>query len=230
MEETRSGRLKLIRDSIANGDIEAAATATIDSILDVGISGLGPVKGARAVAEEALKHSSDDREKAIKRLVATHARVVGASGFVTGLGGLATMAVAIPADVTVFYTRAARMVAAIAHLRGYDLASEDVRSVVAVSLIGSAGLEAMSKAGVEVGTKTAVSALRRLPGTVLVKINKAVGFRMVTKFGTKGTINLVKVVPVAGGAVGGTLNVAGMRSIAVYAKRHFAPIDLIAAN
>lgn len=135
------------------------------------------------------------------------------------------MAVAIPADVTVFYTRATRMIAAIAHLRGYDVHSEEVRSVIAVSLIGSAGVEAMAKAGVEIGTKTAVAALKRVPGSVLIKINKAVGFRLVTKFGTKGTINLVKAVPVAGAAVGGTINVAGIRSIAGYSKSNFPAVE-----
>ncbi len=135
------------------------------------------------------------------------------------------MAVAIPTDVTVFYTRATRMIAAVAHLRGYDVHSEEVRSVIAVSLIGSAGVEAMSKAGVEIGTKTAVAALKRVPGAVLTKINKAVGFRLVTKFGTTGSINLVKVVPVAGAAVGGTINIAGIRSIAGYAKSNFPAVD-----
>ncbi|MDV8001468.1 EcsC family protein [Rhodococcus sp. IEGM 1408] len=227
MANAQPGRLKEFQKAVAGADMEAAATATIDFILNAGVNGFGPVKSAKTIADEALKHSANDREKAIKRVVATHTRVVGASGFVSGLGGLATMAVAIPADVTVFYTRATRMIAAVAHLRGYDVDSEEVRSIIAVSLIGSAGVEAMSKAGVEIGTKTAVAALKKLPGSVLVKINKAVGYRLVTKFGTKGSINLVKVVPVAGAAVGGTINIAGIRSIAGYAKLNFPAVEQV---
>lgn len=228
MADENRGRLKEIQESLSEGDMEAAATATIALILDAGVNGFGPVKGAKTVAEEALKHAGHDREKAIKKVIATHTRVVGASGFVSGLGGLATMVVAIPADVTVLYTRATRMIAAIAYIQGYDVDSEEVRSVIAVSLIGSAGVEAMSKAGVEIGTKTALSALKKVPGSALTKINKAVGFRLVTKFGTKGTINLVKVIPVAGGAVGGTINVVAIRSIAGYTKRNFPVLDLVA--
>lgn len=224
MEQPKPGGMKRIRNSVNEADLETMAASTIDSILNAGILGFGPVKGAKIIAEEALEHSSGDTEKAIKRVIATHTRVVGASGFISGLGGMSTMIVAVPADVTVFYTRATRMVAAIALLRGYDIESEEVRSVIAVSLIGAAGLEAMSKVGVEVGTKSALSALKRLPGSALVKVNQAVGFRLVTKFGTKGTINLVKAVPVAGGAVGSSINVAGIRSIAGYAKRNFVPI------
>lgn len=229
MAEENRARLKEIQQSLSDGDIEAASAATINLILDAGVNGFGPVKSAKTVAEEALKHAGNDRDKAVKKVIATHTRVVGASGFVSGLGGLATMVVAIPADVTVLYTRATRMIAAIAHIQGYDVDSEEVRSVIAVSLIGSAGVEAMSKAGVEIGTKTALSALKKVPGSALTKLNKAVGFRLVTKFGTKGTINLVKVVPVAGGAVGGTINVAAIRSIAGYAKRNFPTIDQVDA-
>lgn len=227
MSESKVGRMKEIQNSLASGDIEAAATATIDLILEVGVNGVGPVKGAESVADEAMEHSGHDVDKAIKMIVATHARDVGAGGFLTGLGGLTTMAVAIPADVTWLYTRSARMIAAIAYLRGYDVHSEAVRSVIAISLIGSAGAEAMAKAGVEIGAKTAISAIKKVPGAALTKINQAVGFRLVTKFGTKGAVNLVKVVPVAGGAVGGTINVAAIRSIARYAKQNFPAVESV---
>lgn len=206
-------------------DLHGMGAKMLEFILDKGIHGFGPVKGASAVAEETLANTGRDREKAIARLIAAHARIVGTTGFVTGLGGLPTLPVSIPTDVTVFYTRAARMTAAIAHLRGYDVESEDVRSLVAVSLIGSAGAEALSKAGVEIGKKVAVAQLRRLPGSVLIKINKAVGFRLITKFGTKGSVNLVKGVPGVGGLVGGTVNVASIYGIATYAKVNFPAVD-----
>lgn len=206
-------------------DLQEMGAKVLDFILDRGINGFGPVKSATEIAEETLKNTAGDREKAIARLIAAHARVVGTTGFVTGLGGLPTLPVSIPADVTLFYTRAARMTAAIAHLRGYDVESEDVRSLVAVSLVGSAGAEALSKAGVEIGKRAAVAQLRRLPGSVLTKINRAVGFRLITKFGTKGSVNLVKWVPGVGGMVGGTVNVAGIYGIAKYAKLNFPAAD-----
>lgn len=60
-------RVKEITKSISEGDIEAAATATIDFILDSGVNGFGPVKGAETIADEALKHSGDDVEKGVRR-------------------------------------------------------------------------------------------------------------------------------------------------------------------
>lgn len=136
-----------------------------------------------------------------------------------------TLPVAIPADVTVLYAYSARCSAAIAHLRGYDVDSDEVRSAVLLSLLGSAGAAVLADAGIKIANKSAVAALRKVPGKVLIEINKKVGFRLLTKFGTKGVINLSRLVPVAGGGVGATINIATMRSVGRYAKSTFPATD-----
>jgi hypothetical protein len=196
------------------------AEKVVGGILSVGVDGVGKLKGARAIAEEHKKHHQDV-DKAIDRLVATHARVVGATGFATGLGGLIVLPVTIPADVTVFYAYAGRCAAAIAHLRGYDLDSDEVRSVVLLSLLGSGGVALAAEAGAKLGQKAAFAALQKLPGKVLIDLNKKVGFRLVTKAGTTGVVNLTKLVPFVGGGVGATVNVVGMRTVGTYAKSNF---------
>ncbi len=82
-------------------------------------------------------------------------------------------------------------------------------------------MAAASKAGVELGTKTAMAALKKLPGKALIEINKKVGFRLITKTGTTGVVNLGKLVPFVGGGVGATVNAVGMRTVATYAKSNF---------
>lgn len=216
-----TSRVKAIAAAAKKGDLGEAGNQFIELILDTGINGAGPFKSADAIAQEASIHASGDIDAAIKRVIKTHMRVVGVSGFATGLGGLGALPIAIPTDVTVFYAQGARMVAAIATLRGYDPASDDVRSAVAVSLVGAFGTEAVAKIGAEVAGKAGVAALKKLPGKVLIEINKKVGFRLITKFGEKGVINLVKVIPVASSAIGAGINVAGIRTIAGYAKRNF---------
>jgi hypothetical protein len=69
----------------------------------------------------------------------------------------------------------AHMSAAIAILRGYDIESEEVQSAVLVSLLGAGAAGALGSLGVDVGAKTALAASRRLPGRVLIDINKRVG-------------------------------------------------------
>lgn len=206
-------------------DVESIASpgqALVQRVLTLGVDGAGPLHGARRVAEEHLAQHGD-REKAIDKLIATHARTVGATGFASGLGGVMTLPVTIPADVGVFYTLAGRCAAAVAHLRGYDLESDEVRSVILVSLLGAGGATVLKDVGVQVGNKAAVSALKQLPGRVLIDINKKVGFRLVTKFGSTGVINLVRFVPLAGGGVAAGVNMTAMRSVGRYAKTHFPP-------
>jgi len=40
----------------------------------------------------------------------------------------------------------------------------------------------------------------------LIEINKKIGFRLITKAGEKGVVNLMKMVPLVGGIVGGTFD------------------------
>jgi hypothetical protein len=203
-----------------DGRLNQLAQSVIGRVVGWGVDGLGPIKGAAQIAEEHLA-AHGDPEAAIGHLIATHTRLVAATGFATGFGGFTVATVTIPADITALYALAARCSGAIAILRGYDIRSEEVRSVVLLTLIGSAGAGVAAEVGAQLGTKTAFVVLRRLPGKVLFEINKKVGFRLVTKFGTKGVINLGKLVPVAGGLVSSGVNVATMQGVGRFAKRNF---------
>jgi hypothetical protein len=48
-----------------------------------------------------------------------------------------------------------------------------------------------------------------------------VGFRLITKFGEKGTINLVKAIPVLGGVIGGTVDLTATNLIGNIARNTF---------
>ena len=51
--------------------------------------------------------------------------------------------------------------------------------------------------------------------------NKAVGVKLVTKFGEKGIINLGKAIPAVGGIIGGTLDGIATKTIGAAAKKMF---------
>ena len=205
------------------------AQAVVTKVLDTGIDGVGFMDGAVEVAEEHLR-TCGDVEQAVDRLVASHARIVAASGFAAGLGGFITLPVTIPADMTVLYAYSARCAAGVAHLRGYDVHTDEVRSMVLISLLGSAGGAVLADAGIKIANKSAMAALKKLPGRVLIDINKKVGYRLITKFGEKGVINLGKVVPLAGGPVGASVNVVTMRAVGKYARRNFPPATQVLAE
>lgn len=197
-----------------------AGSALVAKVLSVGLDGLGPISGAREVADEHLQQHKVP-ERAISRLIRTHERIVGASGFAAGLGGLMVMPVAIPADVSVLYIQQCRLAGGIAHVRGWDIDSDEVRSIVLLTLLGSGGAGVAAKFGIDLSNKMAMQALKKIPGQVFIDINKAVGFRLITKAGSKGLVNMTKLVPIAGGIAGAGINVASTAGVATYAKANF---------
>ncbi|WP_217614691.1 EcsC family protein [Cellulomonas sp. GbtcB1] len=227
---TADGQLPPDPDSEDRGDgsrldqLGRKARELSEKLSTVGIGGRGPWKGSIEVAEEHLaKHG--DVDKAIERLIATHVRVTTGTGFLAGVGGLITLPVTVPADFATLWVTQARLAGAIAHLRGYDVHSDEVRSIVLISLIGSSATEALSQAGIQIGTKSAVSAIKLLPVRMVREINKIVGYRLLTKAGTKGVVNLTKLAPLVGGAVGGGINFASTRAVGTWAKRNFPASD-----
>lgn len=212
-------------DDSSGGRLAELADRVLQRLTDLAVHGAGPWKGGPEVADEALRAASGDVEKAISALISTHQLLVGASGAATGLPGGVIGALAIPADVWTFHLSAMRLAVAIAHLRGQDPEDEHVRVVLAATLLGAAGTEVLAKSGVVIGNKMAMAQLKRLPGRVLIEINKRVGFRLLTKFGTTGAVNLVKVVPFVGAGVGAAVNVASMRAVGAAAKRAFPSVE-----
>ena len=84
-------------------------------------------------------------DAAIKDIIEQHVRYAGAQGFATNLGGLVTAAVAMPANIVGLSLIQCRMVAGIAHLRGYDLDDPRVRNAILETLLGEATVNAMVK-------------------------------------------------------------------------------------
>lgn len=146
------------------------------------------------------------------------------SGFLAGLGGFFTLPytlAAIPANITSVLYCQMRMVAAIAKMGGYDLKTDQVKTLVYVCMTGNAANEVLKNAGVDIGMKIAEAGLDKIPGALLTKINQTVGFRLITKAGTTGTVNLADWIPVAGGFVSGGFDLVTTKAIAETAKKMF---------
>ena len=107
------------------------------------------------------------------------------------------------------------MVAGLAYMGGFDLKSDQVQTLIYACLAGVSLNQIVKQTGIKFGTKFANSMIKKIPGTVLTKINQKVGFRFITKFGTKGLINLGKAVPIiVGGLIGGCADLAETKAIA----------------
>lgn len=182
---------------------------------------IGTVPNAEALARAYLDQSADV-EAAIDRLIARQVLNAGAAGLVTGLGGVVTLPVAIPANlVSVLYLQL-RLIAAIAHLRGHDIRSEPVRALALACLLGSSAGDVLKEVGVKAGTRLAQRAAERAPGALLAGLNTAVGVRLAARLGAGGAVNVSKLVPLLGGVVSGAFDAATTRAIGAAAKRVFA--------
>lgn len=160
-------------------------------------------------------------EKAAKQFVNYQVAKCTTSGFITGLGGIITLPVTIPANVSSVMYVQMRMIACLAHMGGYDTKSDQVQTLVYACLAGISIEQIIKNAGIQFGTKFTMAMVKKIPGTVLTKINQKVGFRFITKFGEKGIINIAKLVPVVGGVIGGGFDFAETRVIANRAYRMF---------
>jgi hypothetical protein len=111
-------------------------TAFVREALHRAIHGIGPLPPASAAADKQLREQKGDVDRAIHEVIENHVRYAGAQGFLTNLGGLATMAFTVPTNITGLCLVECRMIAGIAHLRGYDLTDPRVRNAVLVCLLG----------------------------------------------------------------------------------------------
>lgn len=75
----------------------------------------------------------------------------GTTGFVTGLGGLITMPITVPASVAGNFVINARLVGAIAHLRGYDLSDPQVQMMIQFVVAGVGIEQVATELGVKLG-------------------------------------------------------------------------------
>lgn len=160
-------------------------------------------------------------ETAAKKMIANQIKKCTVTGVLTGLGGAITLPVAVSADLaSVLYVQM-RMIACTAKMAGYDLKDDAVQTLVYACLAGVAIDNVIKDAGFKIGEKFAFSMIKKIPGDVVIKINQKVGFRLLTKFGEKGVVNLGKMVPVVGGVIGGGLDFAETKVIGNRAYKFF---------
>ena len=187
---------------ITHDTVMKALDWSYDTAVNGGIPG---VATAEELAENYLKRKGTLIQQT-NRLIRWQNAKSATSGFLAGLGGVIVMPVAIPANIASVILVQMRMVAAIAHMGGYDLKDDEVKTFVYTCLAGNEAKDLLKGAGIQLGKKMAISGIKKIPGAALTKINQAVGFRLLTKFGEKGVINLGKLVPLAGGVIGGTFD------------------------
>lgn len=191
--------------------------------LNRAIDGFGPLPGAAEAAEAQLREQNGDVERAVHEVIENHVRWSGAQGFVTNLGGLVTMAVTVPANITGLALLQCRMIAGIAHLRGYDLADPKVRNAILVALLGEDEVNALVKSRKLPAPPMALATAPTHDIELDKVIGTAVAATLIARVAGKQVVTTVgRRVPLLGGVVG-----AGADGYATWRVGRYADRELL---
>lgn len=202
---------------------ESKILQVLDWAYEKAVNGVSGLDSASELAAPYMKQDGSHEDK-VNSLIRWQITKAGTSGFITGLGGVITLPVAIPANIaSVIYVQL-RMIAAIAHMGGYDVRDDRVKTLAYACLTGSAITDIVKDVGISVGTKITQAAIKNISREAILKINRAVGFKLITVYGSKGVFNLMKMVPIAGGIIGGTIDSVSTNTIGNIARDTFVKI------
>ncbi|HEX8511019.1 MAG TPA: hypothetical protein VF635_16155 [Propionibacteriaceae bacterium] len=200
-----------------------AAGGVLRHVLEIAIDGIGPLPSAKQVASKAFERHQGSVESAIEAIVDSHVRLASAQGFVTNIGGLAMLPVAVPANVTGVAVLQVRMIAAIAHLRGYDLSDNRVRTALVMCLLGGENIGRAIGEGKLPTSPMAVATAPVFDPDLDRRVAEEVVGDLTARIGGKNVALMVtKRVPLIGGGVGAVMDGIATRQIGKYAKGELA--------
>ena len=172
------------------------------------------------------KHASVD--EAARAFMQNQIKKCTVSGFVTGLGGLLTIPVSVPANIgSVLYVQM-RMIACLAYMGGYDVRSEQVKTMQYACLAGVSLNNILKELGKKLGNERVDKLLDKIPESSLPSISQKIYAQLAIKTGTKvGSGTLGKAIPFLGGIVNGALDYVETKALADRAYEMFIKHNLL---
>jgi uncharacterized protein (DUF697 family) len=204
----------------AGGVLPAMLRQGFDWAYGKAVNGMPGVEGAEELALRYRQlHATPD--EAVAALIAWQTGVAGAAGFVTGCGGFVALPVAMPANLASALYIQARLIAAIAHLRGHDITSPDVRTLALACMTGSKAADTLKDAGVRFGTRMTRDAVGWASPALFKKVERVAGVSATCAAGAGNAAKFGKFVPVVGGVVAAGFDAAMTQLIGRTADRVF---------
>jgi hypothetical protein len=196
----------------------------VHQALDRAIRGVGPLDGAALAAEKQLDEQKGDVDKGIREVIENNVRMSGVQGFLTNIGGLVTVAVMIPANVSGLALLQCRMIAGIAHLRGYDLADPRTRNAIMACILGEERVLSLIKNKKLPGTPMALATAPVYDPHLATILASEVAGELITKVaGIRLAVTVGRRVPIVGGVVGGSADAYATWRVGRYVDRELLP-------
>ena len=203
------------------------ASGYVRTMLDKAIDGVGPLRSAAATADSRLVDAGGDVEDAVKSLLRLHVGLAGVQGFVTNLGGIAALAVAIPANVVGVTLVQCHLVAGIAHLRGYDLEDPRVRNAILACMLGEDAVRDLVRTTSLPSSPMGIATSPVHDPALDELISREVTTDLVARTAGRRAVTMVgRRVPLLGGVVGGGSDALMTWQIGQYAARELRDRNL----
>ena len=199
-------------------------TSFVHEALTRAINGVGPLPPAATTADRKLADHGGDEAKAITQVIEQHVRYAGAQGFATNLGGLVTAAVTVPANIAGLALIQCRMVAAIAHLRGYDLQDPRVRNAILGCILGEGDVERLIRKKLLPAPPMAIATAPAHDPHLDSLMAAEVTSELLTRVAGKRAATMIgRRIPVVGGVIGAGTDGYATWQIGRYADRELLP-------
>ncbi len=199
-------------------------TQFVHESLQRALDGVGPLPPAAEAADKQLAEQGGDIDRAVHEVIENHVRYAGAQGFVTNLGGLATLAVALPTNLVGLTLVQCRMVAGIAHLRGYDLDDPRVHNAVLACILGEDKITSLIRKKMIPAPPMAIATAPAHDPHLDRLMAAEVTSELLTRLAGKRAATMVgRRIPVVGGVVGAGVDGYATWQIGRYADRELLP-------
>jgi uncharacterized protein (DUF697 family) len=203
------------------------ASGYVRTMLDKAIDGVGPLRSAAATADSKLVDAGGDVETAVASLLRLHVGLAGVQGFVTNLGGVAALAVSIPANVVGVTLVQCHLIAGIAHLRGYDLDDPRVRNAILACILGEDAVRDLVRTTSLPSSPMGLATSPVHDPALDEMISREVTTDLVARTAGRRAVTMVgRRVPLLGGVVGGGSDALMTWQIGKYAARELRDRNL----
>lgn len=186
------------------------------------VLGLGQQEQKVAIsADSYVKNRGGQQENAINLLVRKHVVMAGVAGAATSIGGFTWAPITYPTNIACVIYLQLRLIAMIAHIRGWDVRRQEVKALCLACLAGISAKEVGSVVALGVRCETMHSIIMSLPEKLLTDLVQSLRIRCVTRIGTSKFAICCKMMPAVGAILSGCVDAYSTADIATNARALF---------
>lgn len=200
----------------------------LSQTLDQGINGIGPLQSAEALGEKFLINPAySTKLEKIDALARWEIRKNFSTGFLTSLGGILTLPLTIPASLAASWILQIRMVAAMAHVAGFNIADPPVKTSIAICLLGNRAKDLLDADLSQIEDVLKKGNTAGFSKQSLQVVNQALASALIRVATEKGFTRVAKSIPLLGGVAGGLLDYFSAKESADFAIELFDMKELL---